>query len=862
MYPLSFNPHAFGFDKDINPFQIYDTDFSYEQLSRAEEHRDTGELDLLDEASITEDPHSDNAHSTFFPTDNPTIVARMEETINFMKERGLDVPLFLLYFSWGDRACIQSSIIRSARTALMTSPLLPKILRTWWKPPRPVGSTKPRPQAARVAMEDFAFECVTKTTEKELQDISQSTHCSSDELSDVGLTSFTLEEWRLRLSSPGMSGTPRLWALLRTLSRTELQVERETQRQPDFMIISIIMQVMYSRSQHHNLWQKMISTYLRSQNISAKSLDFLHTLGLTMSHKWTVRAIQTIAENTLDGIRIRLKNGEEFVISHDNLNLAFKVFNQRMNNQSHFDSGTSATIYFQPDAPPTTRLCNRTFQEHRRSSAQQGPLTIKDIWDLERAGAPSRRLRDVYRILMYLFDSPSFNLLTYDGRKHPLLAKPPPVHQLPTGPQYRTEKHVLGTVHIEEASYEGNEKVIMHFLNVLGLIGSTEEKQKLALGQLLVWTGDQLTAERIRGLIASHAWDDNAFERLDFLIPSFGWLHNSMTFAASLHKQYLGTTAGRGLRHAFTVLNRKGLDSVKTRGPFHQQLDEAICHVTEARFQDCWRVVTGADDLAALQEKTPEELYKFAMEILDKLASVDVLEDWDSQDDEEKDEIFRESVLWNRDALRYIDLQAAIKEGDVGVMEDTLPYLLFRYSGGSNSRYAIEILELLHCLQREWPPELKDYVRRRAWLVNLSGHPGKWHPVDQAQEHNIKDQKVTYSMQGPNASWEGLDKIGPAVATLGTVRKHLEKQIRTLRRGVAHTAPSKNADVQRLKNTYKSSKVNERQNGRMGLTESDWVVDVVSEGAIHLFRRQTMSKWWAKRNRRRKTTELWDTDLL
>ena len=159
--------------------------------------------------------------------------------------------------------------------------------------------------------------------------------------------------------------------------------------------------------------------------------------------------------------------------------------------------------------------------------------------------------------------------------------------------------------------------------------------------------------------------------------------------------------------HAFTVLEQKGLHTVQTRGPFHQQLHDAIYHVTEAHIRDCWRVVSWTDNLADLREKKPEDLYKFATEIVDQLLSSSAVEQMDLQPEDEHDEIFQQASLWNCDALHYVDLNKAIRNGDVGIMEQTLPYLLFRFAGGKNSKYTIEILELLQCLHWKWTPDVK-----------------------------------------------------------------------------------------------------------------------------------------------------------
>jgi len=79
------------------------------------------------------------------------------------------------------------------------------------------------------------------------------------------------------------------------------------------------------------------------------------------------------------------------------------------------------------------------------------------------------------------------------------------------------------------------------------------------------------------------------------------------------------------------------------------------------------------------------------------------MEKIDAQPKDEQDEVKHQTILWTRDVLHYIILDNAIKHGNVGVMEDMLPTLLFRFTGGHNSKYAIEVLELLQGLHKEWP---------------------------------------------------------------------------------------------------------------------------------------------------------------
>ena len=76
----------------------------------------------------------------------------------------------------------------------------------------------------------------------------------------------------------------------------------------------------------------------------------------------------------------------------------------------------------------------------------------------------------------------------------------------------------------------------------------------------------------------------------------------------------------------------------------------------------------------------------------------------------EHDEIREQTVMWLHDVLHYIVLDCAIKYGDVGLIENFLPLLLYRFVGGQNSKYAIEVLELLQGLHKEWPATVRSVI--------------------------------------------------------------------------------------------------------------------------------------------------------
>lgn len=182
---------------------------------------------------------------------------------------------------------------------------------------------------------------------------------------------------------------------------------------------------------------------------------------------------------------------------------------------------------------------------------------------------------------------------------------------------------------------------------------------------------------------------------MDFAVLIFGWFHLQMAFANSLHKQYLGTSSSQGLKQAFELLEQKGLARTLTKGPFHHDLDEALHHVAEAHILKDWLVVSGAASISELRSRSPGDLQDLATKLVQEHASSNALDELDKLPAEKKDEQKRLLVQWNCDVLQYLVLDHVIHHGDVGLMEDMLPHLLFRFIRGQNSKYANEILELL-----------------------------------------------------------------------------------------------------------------------------------------------------------------------
>ncbi|KAK7031814.1 hypothetical protein R3P38DRAFT_2522165 [Favolaschia claudopus] len=777
------------------------------------------------------------------------LISKVLAVLNTLTAQGLDLPIFLDALSWGDQDCISNKTVQYARTSLMTSEELPQILERWYRPPRHQSGGQ-RPEGGRRTLLDFSFTTIADIVDQEMKILAPLFLSPPENLSEEHLTDLDFES----LKGEIQGSAPILWNILRRAASTEVRYQHKN-KNPDMIILHMISQAQYSRSNRRGRIAKLWSIYLKACGLSARAFDALHVLGILMSHRWTAEAFETVSDRAMD-LAKKLIHEYPWALSHDNINVPLRVFSQRLHNQSHFISGCAYTVWILPilaALPPGTNPLLQSFRaEHCQRVFDFAEVLYGDEETDDRMEAFNR-----HHVLQLLLRCPAF--ADYPHHSDSLFNRPPPVHQLPGGPENIVRGFILKTSSFEEASYDGTLNVMNDAFQQLSL-NSAEERKRTAGERVIAWMGDQLTVERLRGLWKYRHEDHNSFDRLDYMIPVFGWFHLVMSFANSIHKQYLGTSAViGGLRQAFDVLQRKGLISQSTKGPFWHNLDEAIHHISEAHFRACWLDVGGVEKLEDLKSKSPAELCELAGKLVEDYASRSALNTMEDMNSEARDGVFYQWTMFNMDVLPYLQLREAIRSGDVGRIEDFLPTLLFRFAGSGFPKYAIEILELLQGLRQEWPEVVRNYIKQFCWLMTRTGKPHNWLPYDLAQEENICDIKVNYRSQGPGATMEYMGKVSPAIPTLRKVQRHMEKQFRTNTRGARHGVPDKEKDVSKLTEHYLASKLHTYIPGRELKTPR--IPDFVTEGAENLEKMNTIADWFKRRTHARETGEDWSEEI-
>lgn len=512
----------------------------------------------------------------------------------------------------------------------------------------------------------------------------------------------------------------------------------------------------FCRSHRRSRLQQPLTLAFYDSGLGERSLDTLNALFLSMSPSWLHRVLDTLSEKETEAMLAAIKK-YLLSIGYDNINALTTVVQQRVTNRQKFESGTVGAIHVHT-SPDAQAYPDPRAHKEQVAKGRLDPIKLDDIYRLELEAAPRLRAQSVHLIVDMLTEAPNFDFKTWVHYDAAQFQPPPPVMQLPSGAAHTTLSFLLDVLHIDESTYEGTDKVLNAWWAKLNIV--EENRVKEVVDSMMVFiTGDQLTVRLVRHLRELRRDELNSWNRLDNILPVFGWLHAVMALVRSIHEQFYSTAAQPGLAHAFNLLDRKGLAEPSTKGVFHQRLTEALKHVASAHFRTLWCIIGDVESLDQLRNKTPEELIEIAEKIYEDYATTTAIDKERSKPRGQRDDVLVQTMLFCRDILDPLILIKKIHEGDVGVMRDLLPRMLFRFIAGGNTNYTVEILETIQGFEREWTDEVKcvpeyifglepsPYARfwilRFCWLGNFAGEG--FQPFDLVLEHYVLALKVCSS---------------------------------------------------------------------------------------------------------------------
>jgi hypothetical protein len=151
-----------------------------------------------------------------------------------------------------------------------------------------------------------------------------------------------------------------------------------------------------------------------------------------------------------------------------------------------------------------------------------------------------------------------------------------------------------------------------------------------------------------------------------------------------------------------------------TSNPGYRQMHDVIHHDMIEAMLDCWRMEaelrnSRCSSLKSFSEVGPswKTIVNMSETIVEKyIASTPTLADMRTKANSERDKIFENQTLRNRNGFLYLDMRHAMKTGDIGHVEAlSLPWIyIFKATG--KHKYASHFARFLKQLFKVFPKDL------------------------------------------------------------------------------------------------------------------------------------------------------------
>ncbi|KAF4621737.1 hypothetical protein D9613_012151 [Agrocybe pediades] len=411
---------------------------------------------------------------------------------------------------------------------------------------------------------------------------------------------------------------------------------------------------------------------------------------------------------------------------------------------------------------------------------------------------------------------------------------PPTVKQIPV---HKTDQYPLPTMPIDESSLEGTLQVLKSMIQVsLGLTEDDVRKHGIFL-----CAGDQLTLSLLDKVSAIRRDDSMLLDNVGaYTMGQEGLLHVKFSHARMLANEYWGKPNGRAawsLWKVNTLLGRKAISvgwKNKTPPPFRPVYELMLDLALPANILDGFRLYCGRDSIEAWVKdvKTVSEVQAVAKQVLNNLCSGARVEEMRYQKPLDRDLVFENIVLFNRDALHLRQLKYAVKRGDVGAVLDLITHIVLAFRGtGKMSKYADTLFHVIMNL-RSMDPKMRE-VWLNNWLANPSGRPNSFKEMDLLQEHLNFWLKIVYNAQGSNRSWKWLTMVSVSIFALRDVIRKVQKEFATPFNSSSHTNPSTSTDIRNLCRYLKDENIQTPTLRRPGNDDVSKARDLIQEGAMY-----------------------------
>ncbi|KAG8691920.1 hypothetical protein FRC08_010053 [Ceratobasidium sp. 394] len=561
--------------------------------------------------------------------------------------------------------------------------------------------------------------------------------------------------------------------------------------------------------------------------------------------KTAIGPLKNLSIECVKAIRALVQQCTPIGLVFDNINMTYKRAEQVLGRTDTQENGTCATVFELFD--PSPEALDYTAMKAAFLSA--GPLKPADMLHTKDEHSFHRQLM-IHNVLWIILRNGG----DFFDQFQPLLeeSQPKSEHLIPV---HESKHYSLPAMDLDESSIKGVITVMDTMYDELGV-----DKTSAAFQTRNHLTGgDQKSLANMRAARDSRSGNDNPEDSFDNLVLILGLFHMAIAAVVAFLLTHFGNSAAGihnpgSLAYHNSLIERKPI-TLSSLPPF--KTSRALIDVSLfARILHCLTLVSGCATVedytkkltvtiqSAGRDQAWAQLVADATEVFDRYTDIRVVEQLRNAralakpEESAGDMVYENAILFMREGLNVRELTTSTKRGDSGRILNICKVFALSFRGSGRLKYANEMLTLIHHATTVWPAALRNLVLKN-WLLNPTGCPDSFVPLDLVQEHGNLWIKTVYSAQGSNASWSWLSVISPCVEALRALARDLNNTLGSYM-GRKHTSPDISMDIQKIIESLDRHGVYRIQPGRTLNGKDEPVPDIETLGSANTESNQTI----------------------
>ncbi|KAH6913289.1 hypothetical protein BKA70DRAFT_1525370 [Coprinopsis sp. MPI-PUGE-AT-0042] len=633
-------------------------------------------------------------------------------------------------------------------------------------------------------------------------------------------------------------------------------------RDPWFATTASILCLLFFRYKYAIIFPAFFGLFLFSCNVNRDVISALGKLGVTISYTTILSVLQKLAVDTgqhLQHLASALSNHQPtFLLLFDNINKMRRAWQHTVHHQDELQNGTAATFIRLEDVPPNALKSEPILDNMKKKGhlSMSIDTLYSDInWEHMHSTGAATILKAWVK---HVPELQRFNKELQDMYKEHLA-----VHKL----RLRKSKIIpMRPTAIDESTSHGIVEVLRNL--VLSQLNVLPEWLQ---DWVIFVCGDQMTIDRLRKLKQYTAKADTPHDRNDWVLPVIQLWHLKWNWMKNIFKLHWFNELERdvhGLHHDVNLLRREKFNAEKC--DFYQGH-----HIIEDRFEAMVLEILRLKCEERTEISTPKQMH-----LLDSLAyyfgkngslesisfddissmATDVYANYATFAAAEAtlrppvahttpptrtgaDESLANSMHFLRVALWYLEICAAIAEGDIGRVLEVIKVLRFSFWGAGSTNYGNELLEMAANFLYDFPEDLKTALLNN-YLVNPSGLPGHWQELDLLQEHFNYWLKRLFNTKSHDFESRHLSEVvGLNISGFSLLRDRFPSIFGFRRSGKKHRDPDKSSDINILGQHYREvslfSRQLERRQPKRVVNEFEKGMSILANGQLDRFKTRT-----------------------